>query len=202
MKIIRIDSYDDSRFSAAALRQHGCFLAGGTPYEVEIISDFEAVIRGVDATAYPQVIDEFRFYAPHVTTFRDEAGNVVRECSRPTLLTIPIDKIQPSQFFVDEDKVAAVGTFIREPRDIVIQVLPWRDRYISLDGHTRLYYAVTQGWDSVRGVVQSSDDDIYRFVEEANRRGILAPRDMALVSHAEYEERWNRFCAELLGSSD
>lgn len=202
MKIIRIDSYDDSRFSAAALRQHGCFLAGGAPYEVEIISDFEAVIRGVDAAVYPQVIDEFRFYAPHVTTFRNEVGNIVRELPRLTLLTIPIDKIQPSQFFVDEDKVAAVGTFIREPRDIVIQVLPWRDRYISLDGHTRLYYAVTQGWDSVRGVVQPSDDGIYRFVEEANRRGILTPRDMALVSHAEYEERWNRFCAELLGSSD
>lgn len=48
-----------------------------------------------------------------------------------TLLTIPIDIIQPSQFFVDEDKVAAVGTFVREPQDIVIQVLPWRDRYVS-----------------------------------------------------------------------
>ncbi len=91
MKIIRIASYDDSRFFAAALRQHGCFLVDGTPYEVEIISDFEAVIRGVDAAVYPQVIDEFRFYAP---------------------------------------------------------------------------------------------------------------RDMAPVSHAEYEERWNRFCVELPGSSD
>ena len=132
MKIIRIDSYDDSRFSAAALRKHGCFLVDGTPYEVEIISDFEAVIRGVDAAVYPPVIDEFRFYAPHVATFRDEAGNIVREDPRLTLMTIPIDKTQPSQFFVDEDKVAAVGTFVREPQDIVIQVLPWRDRYVSL----------------------------------------------------------------------
>lgn len=70
------------------------------------------------------------------------------------------------------------------------------------DGHTRLYYAVTQGWGSVRGVVQPSDDGIYHFVKEAGRRGILTPRDMALVSHAEYGERWNRFCTELLGSSD
>ena len=46
MEIQRIDTYADSRFSECALFQHGCFLVEGKPYEIEIISDFEAVVRG------------------------------------------------------------------------------------------------------------------------------------------------------------
>ena len=42
MEIQRIDTYADSRFSECALFQHGCFLVEGKPYEIEIISDFEA----------------------------------------------------------------------------------------------------------------------------------------------------------------
>lgn len=85
-------------------------------------------------------------------------------------MTLSLVQIQPSQFYVDEDKVAAVSTFVWEPQDIIIQVLPFEGRYISLDGHTRLYYAVMKGWDSVRAVIESSDDWAYRFVEEAKKR--------------------------------
>ena len=47
MEIKRINSYDDNRFSQTVLLQHGCFfLADGKPYEVEIISDYEALISG------------------------------------------------------------------------------------------------------------------------------------------------------------
>ena len=59
---------------------------------------------------------------------------------------------------MDVDKIAAVSTFIEKPQDIVIQVIPFEGRYISLDGHTRLYFAVMKGWDSVRAVIESSDD--------------------------------------------
>ena len=52
MEIKRINSYDDNRFSQTVLHQHGCFLADGKPYEVEIISDYEAVISGEDQTVY------------------------------------------------------------------------------------------------------------------------------------------------------
>ena len=39
MKIERIDSYTDNRFSGEALFQHGCFLADDVPCEVQIVSD-------------------------------------------------------------------------------------------------------------------------------------------------------------------
>ena len=154
MEIKRINSYDDNRFSQTVLHQHGCFLADGKPYEVEIISDYEAVISGENQTGYSEISDEFRFYTPHITRFYNRDGQIVKEYPRAQLLTLCLDQIQPSQFFVDEDKIAAVSSFIHKPQDIIIQVLPNEDRFISLDGHTRLYYAVMKGWVCVRAVVE------------------------------------------------
>ena len=194
MEIKRINTYDDNRFSQIVLYQHGCFLVDGKPYEVEIISDYEAIISGVDQAVYAEIIEEFRFYTPHITRFYDRDGQIVKEYPCTQLLTLRLDQIQPSQFFVDEDKIAAISSFIHKPQDIIIQVLPNEDRFISLDGHTRLYYAVMKGWKCVRAVVESSDDWVYKFVTEAQKRGIYTPKEMTLVSHDEYEEKWNRFC--------
>lgn len=74
MEIKRIDTYADNRFSQKVLFQHGCFLVDEIPYEVEILSDFKAVIRGKDKNIYPQLIDEFRFYTPHISKFYDDCG--------------------------------------------------------------------------------------------------------------------------------
>ena len=194
MEIQRMNTYEDNRFSQTVLHQHGCFLADGRPYEVEIISDYEASIHGENPTAYTAVMEEFRLYAPHITRFYNRNGKIVKEYPKAQLLTLHLNQIQPSQFFVDEDKIAAISSFIHKPQDIIIQVLPNEDRYISLDGHTRLYYAVMKGWECVRAVVERSDGWVYKFVSEAQKRGIYTPNDMTLVSHAEYEEKWFRFC--------
>lgn len=53
------------------------------------------------------------------------------------------------------------------------------------------------GWEYVHAVVETSSDWAYRFVAEAQKRGICTPRDMMLVSHGEYEEKRNRFCEKL-----
>ena len=50
--------------------------------------------------------------------------------------------MQPSQFYVRAEKLKAVQTFIGKPEDVVVQVIPYGDRFVSLDGHTRLYGAV------------------------------------------------------------
>ena len=111
------------------------------------------------------------------------------------IFTVMLDEIQPSQFYVDEEKIAAVSSFIEKPDDIIIQVLPpYGGRYISLDGHTRLYYAVMKGWKSVRAVIGTPGGWDEGFVAEAKKRNIHTPRDLMLVSHSEYEEKWNRFC--------
>lgn len=194
LEIIRINTYHDTRFSQTALNQHGCFLAEDEPYEVEILSDHEAVIRGRDEAVFPAVIEEFRFYTPHITMFYDERRKIVGHFPLVRLLDLSLKEIQPSQFFVDEEKVAAVSTFMSCGEDIIIQVLRHGDRYISLDGHTRLYYAVSMGWDRVRAVEVESGDYIYGFVEEAQRRNVFSPYDLPAIPHEAYEVKWNIFC--------
>lgn len=140
MEVKRIDTYTDERFSRAALCQHGCFIADDMPFEIEIISDYEAIIKGENARLYQQIIDEFRF-------------------------------------------------------------LPYMGRYIALDGHTRLYYAVVNKWKRIRAIVETSDNVIYGFVNEAQKRKIYVPEDMLLVSHNEYKEKWYRFCDEFFAKN-
>lgn len=194
MDITRINTYDDPRFSTEALRQHGCYLVDGKPCEVLITAEDSARIACTDRAALPALIEEFLFHAPHITRFVDEQGTLVQAFPPRELLTIPLTDIQPSQFYVDEEKLAAVRSFIRQPEDIIIQVLPHAGRYIALDGHTRLCLAVMEGWPHVRAVAEETDAYILDFVAEAQKRGICAPANMALIPHAEYEIKWNRFC--------
>lgn len=197
-----MDNYTDGRFSAVVLRQHGGFLIDGEPYEVEIISPDTAVVRGMCADNFSHLAEEFRFYAPHICRFADEKGDVVAEYPPPELISVALDEIQPSQFYADEEKLAAVSAFIHAPEDIVIQVKRWGDRCVSLDGHTRLYLAVQRGYDSVRAAVSESDDWVWRFVHEARARGVYTPRDLKLLSHEEYEREWNGFCDRIFACGD
>lgn len=202
MNIKRINTYQDERFSQTVLNQHGCFLVEDEPYEVEIISEREAVIRGREVDVFPEIIEEFRFYTPQITRFYDKNQRIVKEFPDAEILTIPLTDIQPSQFYVDEDKIAAIRSFIRSGEDIIIQVMKDGERYISLDGHTRLYYAVMMGWTEVRAVEDTSADYIYGFVEEAVRRNIQTPYDLQMVSHEEYEVKWNKFCDEYFAAKE
>ena len=196
MDIRRINSYTDVRFSQKVLNQHGCFLVNGEPYEIEIISDYEAIVRGNDSTVYPAIIEEFLFFTPHITMFYNEKHEIVKQYKKAELLTLSLGEIQPSQFYVDKDKIDADSTFIDKGEDIIIQVSKYQDRYISLDGHTRLYYAVLQNFKTVRAVLAETDECIMDFVEEAKKRGIYMPKDLVLLSHEEYEEKWNKYCDE------
>ena len=196
LEIKRINSYEDERFARKVLLQHGCYLVNEAPYEVEIISESEAIIRGKDREFYPALIEEFRFNAPHITCFYDSEYRMIKKCQSKEIFTISLEDIQPSQFYVDEEKLSAISDFVQKAEDIIIQVLPFEDRYISLDGHTRLYYAVLHGWNYVRVVMEESDDWVYGFVEEARKRNIHEPKDMILVNHEEYEKKWNCFCDE------
>lgn len=72
----RVNTYLDDRFLKKVLNQHGAFLVGDDPYEVEIVSKTDAIIRGKNSNFYEAVIDEFRFYAEHITNFWDETNNL------------------------------------------------------------------------------------------------------------------------------
>ena len=76
MEIQRINSYDDARFAKKRSLPAWTF-SDGKPCEVEIVSDFEAIVRGENPHAYQKAIEEFRFYAPHITTFYDSHKSIL-----------------------------------------------------------------------------------------------------------------------------
>lgn len=195
--IIRIDSYLDARFSKTALCQHGAYLIGEDPYEIEITGADTAVVRGKDPTQFEALIETFRFHAPHINRFLDEGGAQIAAHPAPEQIEIAIERIQPSQFYIDEEKLAAIRTFVHKPEDVVVQVIPYGERFISLDGHTRLYLAAKRGYAAVQAVVSETDDWVWTFVREAERRNIRRPQDMVLLPHERYEILWNRYCDEV-----
>ena len=195
VKIQRINTYDDSRFSEKILKQHGAFVINDMILcEVEIVGESEAVIHGDVEEFYDMLIDEFRFYTEHICRFYNEKKEVIKEFQPKKLLAVALRDIQPSQFFVDEEKIEAVKSFIREPKEIIIPLIKDDGRYISLDGHTRLATAVEFGFEEVQGFCTEAGEYIFAFANEAKKRGICTPYDLKKVSHAEYDVLWNQFC--------
>ena len=196
MNITRINTYDDHRFSQEALNQHGCYLAdGNAPMEIKIISQSEAVIKGEEAY-FDEVIDEFRFNSEHITKFYDESGKIVKQFKDVELFKLDIDKIQPIQFFVDKDKLEAVKSFVTREEDVIIPVAMHEGTYVSLDGHTRLYLAYTLGFKHVYAYFSEDFDGFDYFFDEARKRNIYAAKDLILLEHEEYVEKWDKFCDE------
>ena len=194
MVVQRIDTYEDPRFSKAVLLQHGAFLVDKSiPCEVEIISGTKAIVRCQQAYQ-EKLIEAFRFYAEQITEFYDEAGICLAKFEPVELFDVPLSEIQPSQFFVDREKKAAVATFIHAPADVVIPLVRDPNGYISLDGHTRLSVAADLGFPTVKGFLSQGDVLLDAFVQEARRRGITSVSDMEVLSHPEYELKWYGCC--------
>lgn len=196
MSITRINTYDDHRFSGEALNQHGCYIVNGdVPIEIKIISQSEAIIKG-DKTYFDEVIDEFRFNAEHITKFYDESGKIVKNFKDIELFKLDLDKIQPIQFFVDRDKLEAVKTFVNGEKDIIIPVAMHDGTYASLDGHTRLYLAYILGFKHVYAYQSETFDVFDYFFDEARKRHIYTAKDLVLLEHEDYIEKWDKFCDE------
>ena len=201
MEIVRINGYDDTRVPREVLNQHGAFLADGVPWAFRVVSDRGAVVTAAQPIT-PEVLaemaEDFRFYAEHITDFYDEAGTLLLSLPPVERWEADIDALQPSQFSVDEDKCAAVGTFLHTAADLVIPVTELADGTLcTMDGHTRLYTAWRKGIRQAM-VFRAADQDmgarIADFAAEARKRGVFHVRDMALLSHEEQEEKWIGWC--------
>ena len=200
MDIERIDSYSDPRFPWEVLSQHGAFLVDGKPWAFRVVSDRAAVITAERITeeALQEAVENFRFYAGHITEFYDKGGRCLMRLPPVERREAPIDGLQPSQFSVDEDKRAAVDGFLHTAADLVIPVTELADGTLcTMDGHTRLYAAWRKGIRRAM-VFRAADQDmaagIADFAAEARKRGIFHIRDMALLSHEEQEEKWDGWC--------
>ena len=196
MRIDRINTYDDNRFSQEALYQPGCYIVDGdVPVEIKIISQTEALIKGEEAY-FDEVIEEFRFNAEHITNFYDESGKLIKKFKDVEVFKLDLDKIQPIQFFIDSDKLEAVKSFVNREEDVIIPVTICEDTYASLDGHTRLYLAYSLGFKYVYAYLSEIFCGFDYFFDEARKRNIFTAKDLTLLTHDDYTVKWDKFCDE------
>ncbi|WP_257875751.1 hypothetical protein [Anaerococcus sp. Marseille-P3625] len=200
INIQRIDTYEDERFDQEALNQHGCFVVNGKfLYQIKIISKDSALISG-DEKYYNEVINDFRFFAEHIINFYSMDGKLIKKFDPPKIFTLKLDIIQPTQFYIDRKKLDEVKTFVKNKEDIIIPVAKYEDQYISLDGHTRLYLAYKLGFSYVYAFITKSFDGTDYFVKESKKRRVKAIKDMILLSHEDYRQKWDKFCDEYFSS--
>ena len=194
MEIKRVTEYNNPLFSQIVLNQRGAFLIDEEPYEIEIISNDSAFVRGKNRENFKKLIEYFRYYSPHINNFFDENNKKIISFEKKPVLTLEVDKIQPSQFYIDEDKVNALKSFIKNSKDIVIQVVKSDDGYICVDGHTRLFIAFLKNFKTILAIETEFDDDTNYFVSQAKKRNIFTIKDLELVPHSDYKKLWNDFC--------
>lgn len=192
--IQRIDSYKDSRFDQEVLDQHGCFIVNGKyPYQVKIISKDSAIIEG-DMKYIKEVIDGFRFFSEHISKFYARDGRLIESFEEVSIFKLAIDKIQPSQFYVDEEKLEAIKSFIKTPEDIIIPIARYNNLFISLDGHTRLKLGTKLGFESVYAYIAEDFEGTDYFVNECHKRSVFSPKDLIILTHEDFDNKWNKFC--------
>lgn len=191
----RIDDYKNLDINQNICNQHGVFrMNDNTLATVEIISQDSAVVQLENNECLNELIEEFRFYAEHITHFYNKKLELLKEFPHKNLIEIDIFELQPSQFFVNEDKVNAVSSFVNSSKDVVIPIIKKDEMIIVLDGHTRLYAASMKGIKTVFVFDTETDQYIYDFVEEAQRRNIKNVSDLKRLSHEDYEKEWYSYC--------
>jgi hypothetical protein len=194
-KIQRINTYEDERFDKDILRQHGAFIVDGKyKCSFKIIDKASAIVFFDKEIDIFELIHEFRFYAEHITNFYDENMRLIKAFPPVEIFYVNIKDIQPSQFFVDMDKVKAIESFVGSEEDVCIPLAKIKDCLISEDGHTRLYYAAMKGYSRVRAFFTEPGGYTEGFAEEARKRKVYSPYNLELISHEEYKIKWDKFC--------
>lgn len=196
MKIIRAGIYDTDVFSQNELN-HGacCFFTEDKKFKYFFeISGREATLFTNTEQYISQAIDEFLFYSGFIISIKDTDGRILATGTPNEPYLYEISKIQPSQFYVNKEKLERCKKWIKSYEDIIVPIVLKGGRSISLDGHTRLRAALDLGYTFVYVYLSDYDKTIFHFVDEAIRRRIYSVADMELVSDEDYKRRWDKFC--------
>lgn len=128
---------------------------------------------------------------------KNEQNNQTIDIQSFTLL-----QLQPSQFYVSEEKIARIESWFRaddlrgfEP----IPVYMLDGEPVMLDGHTRAVVALRHGLKKVPLMWEPEEWDweMYRrCVTACKKRGIRSPQDLLprVISAAEYAIKWDQWC--------
>ena len=111
MVVQRINEYEDPRFESDILRQHGAFVVDEKyPCGFRIMDWQSAYVYYHDYTDMEEILETFRFYTGHISRFYSPDGRLLKEYPAVEVFDLPLEEIQPSQFYVDREKILAVDS--------------------------------------------------------------------------------------------
>jgi len=196
MKIIRAEKSDIDIFSESELGFGACCFFGEDKtckYFFEI-KKREATLHANTDQHISQAIEEFLFYSGFITAVKDKDGRVLATRTPSEPYPLEIAEIQPSQFYINEKKLADCKKWMKSPEDIFIPIAAKDGKIISLDGHTRMRAAIDLGYASVLVYQDEHDEHVFHFSNEAINRQINSVLDMELLSDEDYALKWDKFC--------
>jgi len=118
MKIIRAEKSDIDVFSESELDFGACCFFGEDKtckYFFEI-KKREATLHANTDRHISQAIEEFLFYSGFITAVKDKDGRVLATRTPSEPYPLEITEIQPSQFYINEKKLADCKKWMNEPR--------------------------------------------------------------------------------------
>ncbi len=116
--------------------------------------------------------------------------------------TIKLLDIQPSQFYVSEDKIQAIKLWFNKDDLSNFAPIPIKElngRVIFTDGHTRAWVAHSAGMEIVPFIWDEDDLDWEAYqicVDACVERGVCTVADFEgrILSGIAYKEKWNGWC--------
>ncbi|MCL2015852.1 MAG: ParB/RepB/Spo0J family partition protein [Defluviitaleaceae bacterium] len=180
-----------------------CFFSEDTKSNKKSTYFFE--IRGQTAvlstsatekTFIQAAIQEFLLYSNFIHKICDVQGNVLMQKPPQKLQLVEISKIQPSQFYISQQKLADCQNWLVSEKAVYIPIMGRGGKLIALDGHTRLKAAANLGFAKIFVYEDFSEDYILDFVAACENRHIYSVFDMTVLNGEEYNLKWLKYCAE------
>lgn len=113
--------------------------------------------------------------------------------------------IQPSQFYVSEEKIRAIKLWFNKDDLSNFEPIPVKElngRIIFTDGHTRAWVAYTAGLEKIPFMWDEDELDWETYqicVNACLERGVHTVADFKkrILSDSVYKEKWNGWCDHL-----
>lgn len=203
MKIRRAQAHESKHFSREAFQKKLAYVVEENPIryiEFEIFDIYKARITPFDEKWGTSLIDVFRFHNGFVTLFYDCFGNLIKTFPNVELFQINPQELGVTQWLVSEKKLADLNQWLATPEDVIVPVFPYKNRWIALDGHTRLKAAIHWEMPYVYAYKEAGDGLSKAFYNSAMRRDIVTVEDLEVVDAKRYQRDWEEMCDQFIAT--
>lgn len=155
-------------------------------YEFEVNKN-QALVKYDSILFIKDAINEFRKYNKNVIQFYNSDRSFYLGFDEIHTFKLPIDILQPSKFFIDQDKYNAIEKHLKN-EEFVVPVCIIDDEYVLLDGHTRARYLIDNYIKMIDVYMDTPSIDTQNYVYIAKENNLFKVKNMEILPHEEYLE--------------